>query len=145
VPSRASIGRILVRHHLVEPGTRRRATHRRRWERERPMQLWQLDVMGDVRLADGRELKLVSGVDDHSRYCVVAALVERATGRAVCAAFAAALGRYGVPDEVLTDNGKQFTGRFGKPRPAEVLFDRICRENGITHRLTAVRSPLLTG
>ena len=27
----------------------------------------------------------------------------------------------GIPDEVLTDNGKQFTGRYGKPRPAEVL------------------------
>jgi hypothetical protein len=26
-----------------------------------------------------------------------------------------------------------------------VLFDRICRENGITHRLTAVRSPTTTG
>jgi hypothetical protein len=50
-----------------------------------------------------------------------------------------------VPAEVLTDNGRQFTGRFGKPRPAEVLFDRICRENGITHRLTGVRSPTTTG
>jgi transposase InsO family protein len=28
---------------------------------------------------------------------------------------------------------------------SEVLFDRICRENGISHRLTAVRSPATTG
>jgi hypothetical protein len=34
---------------------------------------------------------------------------------------------YGIPAEVLSDNGKQFTGRFGKPRPAEVLFERIER------------------
>jgi hypothetical protein len=47
--------------------------------------------------------------------------------------------------KVYADNGRQFTGRFGKPRPAEVLFDRICRENGITHRLTGVRSPTTTG
>jgi transposase InsO family protein len=45
---------------------------------------------------------------------------------------------------VLTDNGKVFTGRFA-PHPGEVLFDRICRENGITHRLTAPRSPTPTG
>jgi hypothetical protein len=62
----------------------------------------------------------------------------------VCAAFAAALARFGVPGEVLTD-GKQFTGRFTKPRPGEVLFERICRENGITARNTKPRSPTTTG
>ena len=33
------------------------------------------------------------------------------------------------------DNGKQFTARFA--RGGEVLFDKICRRNGIAHRLTA--------
>jgi hypothetical protein len=37
-----------------------------------------------------------------------------------------------------------FTGRFNRP-PVEVLFDRICRENGIEHLLTAPRSPTTTG
>jgi transposase InsO family protein len=41
--------------------------------------------------------------------------------------------------------GKQFTGRYGRPRPAEVLFDRICRRNGIEHLLTKIRSPTTTG
>jgi transposase InsO family protein len=66
-------------------------------------------------------------------------------GRAVCEAFTAAMNRYGVPSEVLTDNGKQFTGRFTKPRPAEVLFERICREHGITALLTKPSSPTTTG
>jgi hypothetical protein len=52
--------------------------------------------------------------------------------------------RHGIPTQILTDNGKVFTGRFG-PGPAEVLFDRICRENGIKHLLTAPRSPTTTG
>src|SRR5436190_16834483 len=70
--------------------------------------------------------------------------MTRATARPVCGFFVAALERHGVPEEVLTDNGKVFTDRFGL-RPAEVLFDKICRENGITHRLTAPRSPTTTG
>ena len=37
-----------------------------------------------------------------------------------------------------------FTGRFG-PGSGEVLFDRICRENGIKHILTAPRSLTMTG
>jgi hypothetical protein len=40
----------------------------------------------------------------------------------------------------LTDNGKVFTGRFGAT-DTEVLFDRICRENGIDHLLMAPRRP----
>ena len=55
------------------------------------MALWQLDIVGGVFLADGTEAKVVTGVDDHSRYCVIACVVARATGRAVCLAFAAAL------------------------------------------------------
>jgi hypothetical protein len=58
---------------------KRRRQDYKRWQREEPMQLWQLDVTGSVFLADGTELKLVSGIDDHSRFCVIAAVVRRAT------------------------------------------------------------------
>ena len=55
------------------------------------MELWQLDVMGGIWLADARS---------------------------VCQVFQATLERYGVPEELLTDNGKVFTGRLG-PHPCE--------------------------
>jgi transposase len=130
VPSRSTIYRVLVRHGLVAARKRRRRRQDyKRWQRDAPMQLWQLDVTGSVFLTGGTELKLISGIDDHSRFCVIATVVSRATGRAVCRAFIAAMRIYGMPEEVLSDNGKQFTGRFGKPRPAEVLFERICRKN----------------
>ena len=51
----------------------------------------------------------------------------------------------GVPEEILTDNGKVFTNRHTPFRRPETMFDRICRENGVVHRLTAVRSPTTTG
>jgi transposase InsO family protein len=144
--SRSTVYRVLVRHRLLEPVPRRRRRDQyRRWERSAAMELWQLDVTASLFLADGRECKIITGIDDHSRFCVIAAVVARATARAVCSAFVAAMQEYGVPGEVLSDNGKQFTGRFGKPRPAEVLFERICRENGVTQRLTKPRSPTTTG
>jgi transposase InsO family protein len=145
VPGRSSIYRCLRRHGLVELRRRRKRREQfRRWERERPMQLWQMDVMGGVELLDGTECKVVTGVDDHSRFCVAAGVVTRATSKAVCEVLVASLRRYGIPDEILTDNGKCFTGRYG-PHPVEVLFDRILRENGISHRHTAPRSPTTTG
>jgi transposase InsO family protein len=147
VPGRTSIYRALVRNGLVVPGQRRRRrADYRRWERARPMELWQMDVVGGFHLADGTELKAVSGIDDSSRFGVSATLVRRATAGPVCEALLAALRRHGVPDQILTDNGKVFTGRFGPAgSSAEVLFDRICAENGIRHLLTAPRSPTTTG
>jgi transposase InsO family protein len=146
VPSRATVYRVLVRNGLIEPGTRRRRrSDYRRWERSAAMELWQMDIVGGVLLAGGGECKMVTGIDDHSRFTVIAKVVERATARAVCLAFGQALLRFGVPEEVLTDNGKQFTARFGSGRPGETMFDRICRENGIAHRLTRPQSPTTTG
>lgn len=112
------------------------------------MQLWQLDIvygpwLVDTATGELREARIVTGVDDHSRFCVMARVVERATGRATCVAFSEAVRRYGPPEEVLTDNGKQFTDRFGCG--GEVLFDKICRRNAIAHRLTQPSSPTTTG
>jgi transposase InsO family protein len=146
VPSRSTVYRVLVRRGLVPARKRkRRRQDYKRWQRDVPMQLWQMDITASVFLIDGTELKLISGLDDHSRFCVIATVVSRGTARAVCRAFITAMRTYGIPDEVLTDNGKQFTGRFGKPRPAEVLFERICRRNGIRQLLTRPYSPTTTG
>src|SRR5512144_2794430 len=146
LPHRSSIYRILVRFDLVaaQPRKRRRSDYRR-WQRDAPMELWQMDLVGSCFLEDGRELKVVTGVDDHSRYCVIATVVPRGTARAVCLAFVRALAEYGCPEQVGTGNGKQFTGRFTRPRPVEVLFERICRRNGIGTTLTKPRSPTTTG
>jgi hypothetical protein len=108
------------------------------------MELWQLDIVHGFLLADGTSAKALTGIDDHSRFCVSARLMVRERTQAVCDGFSSALKTYGVPAQVLTDNGKVFTGRFAQP-PVEVLFDRICRENGIDHTLTAPRSPTTTG
>ena len=143
--SESAVYRCLVRAAVIDPITRRRRRESwKRWERGAPMELWQLDVVHGFALADGSAAKALTGIDDHSRYCVSARLMVRERTQAVCDGFSSALHEYGVPAQVLTDNGKVFTGRFAQP-PVEVLFDRICRENGIDHILTQPRSPTTTG
>jgi hypothetical protein len=135
----------LARLNLVDPAARRPRDRKwKRWERGTPMELWQMDVVGGFVLADGTRAKVLSGVDDHSRFCVSAHLMVRESSRGVCDGLSKALRTYGMPEQILTDNGKVFTGRFGRP-PVEVLFDRVCRENGIGHLLTQPRSPTTTG
>lgn len=145
VPSESAVYRALVRLNLIDPGGRRRRDRKwKRWERGAPMELWQMDTVGGFVFADGSRAKALTGLDDHSRFCVSAHLVVRESARRVCEGLTLALRRWGVPDQILTDNAKVFTGRFNQP-PVEVLFDRICRENGIGHLLTQPRSPTTTG
>jgi transposase InsO family protein len=150
LPGRTSVERCLIRHGLVEPKKRKRTrADYRRWERSRSMELWQMDIVGGVRLVDPatgelREAKIVTGIDDHSRFVICARVVARATARPVCDALEWALRRYGCPSQILSDNGKVFTNRFGKGT-GRVLFDRICHNNSITHILTKPHSPTTTG
>jgi transposase InsO family protein len=145
LPGRSSACRALVRHGLVEARKRkRRREDYRRWERGRAMELWQMDVMGRVFLAGGQEARIVTGIDDHSRFLVCAKVVVRATAGPVCQALAEALRRHGVPEQILTDNGKVLASRFG-PGPGPVKSGQICAGNGIRHLLTAPYSPTTTG
>jgi len=116
VSSRSTVYRVLVRHSLVGAIARkRRRQDYRRWERSGPMQLWQLDVMGSVLTKEPaapggvREAKLISGIDDHSRYSVIGKVVAQA----VCTAFVTAMTEYGIPDEVLTSEHHPVTIKPG--------------------------------
>jgi len=102
-PSRATVHRVLVRNAMVTPQAQQHKRKYRRWARETPMALWQLDLVGGIYLADGRECKVLSGIDDHSRFVVCAAVLAVPSARAVADAFVAAMRQYGVPAEVLTD------------------------------------------
>jgi len=144
-PSESAVYRCLVRAGMIDPQRRqRRRQDWKRWERARPNELWQMDTVGGFLLADGTHAKALTGIDDHSRFCVSARLMPRERTQPVCDGLALAMRTFGVPEQILTDNGKVFTGRFGHP-PVEVLFDRICRENGVEHLLTQPRSPTTTG
>ena len=66
LPSRTTIYRVLVRNNLIQPvGRKRPRSSYVRWQREVSMELWQLDFISGVFLADGTECKVVTGIDDH--------------------------------------------------------------------------------
>jgi hypothetical protein len=110
------------------------------------MELWQLDVVGGFHLADGTELKRCPGLmTAPGSRCRPNWCGGRPPARCVRRCWRRCAGTE-FPDQILTDNGKVFTGRFGPAgSSAEVVFDRICAENGIRHLLTAPRSPTTTG
>lgn len=98
VPSRSAVYRCLVRSGLIDPQARRRRGEQwKRWERGSAMELWQMDTVGGFVLADGRHAKALTGIDDHSRFCVSAYLMIRESSQKVCDGLATAMRTYGVP------------------------------------------------
>ena len=77
---------------------------------ERPMQRWSLDFIGD-QLVDYRRFRVLNIVDDHSRFCP-GQIVDVSISGARMARFLDDLAlRYGLPEEIVLDNGPEGTSR----------------------------------
>jgi transposase InsO family protein len=81
----------------------------RRFERPQPNQLWQMDLKEDVRISTGKA-HLLAVVDDASRFCLGGEWIPNKREPAVLGALANVLGRWGLPEAILTDRGTVFYG-----------------------------------
>jgi len=109
VPSAATVWRILVRRGLVTPQPRKRPRSSwRSFERARPNECWQIDAT-KWELANGRLVEVIDIIDDHSRVVVAARAVPITTDEQAWATFCDGAHRWGLPAEVLSDNGPPFT------------------------------------
>ena len=112
---------------LVEPPKkkpRRNPPKPRFFERSCPNQMWQSDIFS-FRLG-GRSAYLIGFIDDYSRYITSLGLYRSQTAEHVLETLRRGLAEYGVPKEILTDNGRQYTNWRGTTRfEAELKKDRI--------------------
>ena len=71
-PAKSTIHQALTRNHLVAPQRPRRPKATKRFEREAPNDLWQIDGT-QVKLAGGERVWVIDVLDDHARYLLAAA------------------------------------------------------------------------
>jgi putative transposase len=136
-----------VDHHKVyavicEAGLNHPITeHRKTWgtkrfQREHNNSLWQ----ADFKLCSD-DFWMISYQDDHSRFITGSVKIWSPTGENAILLLEKAVKRYGVPEQVLTDQGTQF-----KPaRGGTSEFAIHCRELGIEHITASVRRPTTIG
>lgn len=107
-PSVATVWRILVRRGLVvaQPRKRPRSSWRS-FARTRPNECWQIDATKWA-LANGKAVEIIDIIDDHSRVVVAARAVPITTDQQAWATFTDAASRWGLPAEILSDNGAPF-------------------------------------
>lgn len=131
-PAISTVHQALRRNHLVAPQPRKQPKADKRFEREVPNDLWQIDAT-QVSLADGSVAWIVDCLDDHARFLLSALACESPTGDAAWHCLTSAAASYGLPRQLLCDNHLSFTGRrYG----LEVAFERRLADAGV-HMLNA--------
>lgn len=118
---------------------RRRAEVARRFERAQPNELWQVDITMWT-IAKGQKVYLIAFMDDYSRYIVGWGLFSGQASAQVLEVFRAAIGQYGRPKELLSDQGRQFFAWRGK-----CPFQKELAREGIHHVVSRSHHPQTLG
>lgn len=119
---------------------RRSSDKIRRFERARPMQLWQSDITQYTLGPSSMRVYLTVFMDDHSRYIVGWRLQSRQTADLVIDAFKDAMVRFGKPEEVLTDQGRQYFAWRGKSD-----LEKLLEKQAIKHVVSRAHHPQTLG
>jgi len=99
----------------------------RKFERARPNQLWQTDIMGFM-LKGQYRVYLIGFMDDYSRFMVGWGLHRFQTTANVMEVFRGAIEKHNMPEEVLSDNGRQYYTWRGSNK-----FSKLLVKLGIRH------------
>ena len=114
LPSVRTVARILKRRGRIKP-REPAPTELTRFQRPAPNELWQIDFKRTVRLNWYPPVKAVpmSILDDHSRFTIALGANPNRQLDTVWPVLWDAMGQYGMPQCILTDNDSIFRGRRG--------------------------------
>ena len=127
-------------YELAEQPTRPHPDHVRTFERAAPNQLWQTDLFTFVLKRQNRRVYLVAFLDDHSRFLTGYGLHGSQSTALVIEVLRAAIAGYGVPAEILTDNGTQYVTWRGKSQ-----FTRELEKLGVRQIVARPKRPQTLG
>ena len=86
----------------------------RRFEKEAPNLLWQMDFKGHLRLSGGGACHPLTVVDDHSRYALCLAACADERGETVRGRLEGTFRHYGLPAAFFVDNGSPWGDSSGQ-------------------------------
>lgn len=142
--SKNTVSKILKEKNLegvkVETKRRRAPPRPRRFERAVAMQLWQTDITSFLLPKSSQRCYLVAFLDDYSRYIVAWSLELRQTTDFVMRALLSGIDRFGCPEEVLSDQGRQYFTWRGKNE-----FQKLLKNKGIKHVVSRSHHPETVG
>ncbi len=139
--SRETVRRTLHEQQLIKKPRRkpeRNPPRPRFFERSTPNQMWQTDIF-TFRLG-GKNAYLIGFLDDYSRYIVGLDVFRSQTAEHVLEVYRRAVAEYGVPKEILTDQGRQYSSWRGTTR-----FETELRKDRVHHIKSRPHHPMTLG
>lgn len=116
-PATSTVHQALHRNYLIAAQPPRKRKADKRFERDVPNDLWQIDAT-QVSLADGAQAWVVDCIDDHARLLLSAIACESPSGDAAWRCFTSAAAQHGLPRQLLSDNGSTRESAMPRPRSA---------------------------
>lgn len=142
LPARSTVNQVFdQRGQLVKVPQRTPRRPSRRFERSEVNALWQFDGFEYV-LATGETVMVLQLTDDCSRTDLALQAAVSENGSDIWATFCLAVERYGLPAQLLTDNGAGFSG---KRRGWISVFERNLADLGVHAISSRISHPQTCG
>ena len=105
LPCNSTVNAILKRNNCISKTASEAATPHKRFQKEKPNDMWQADFKGHFALGDNSRCYPLNVIDDHSRFnlCCQALTSEKFVD--VVPVFVRLFKEYGLPKTLLCDNG----------------------------------------
>ena len=120
LPAPSTIGDILKRNGRIDETVSAQHTPWKRFERDAPNALWQMDYKGHFGLGNGQRCHGLTILDDHSRFSLCLDAKENEQWEPTKASLIRVFEEFGIPDAILCDNGTPWSDNKNGYTPFEI-------------------------
>lgn len=105
LPCNSTVNAILKRNGCISKASSEAATPHKRFQKERPNDMWQADFKGHFTLGNNTRCFPLNIIDDHSRMNLCCRALRNETFNETVPAFIDVFREFGMPTSLLCDNG----------------------------------------
>ena len=125
LPAASTATEILKRGGRISPEESEAHKPYRRFQKEEPNQLWQMDFKGHFAMADGRRCHPLTMSDDCSRKLLCLDAYDNERWKSVERSLLRVFSEYGLPDAILSDNGPPWADHTNGYTPYEIWMMQL--------------------
>lgn len=127
LPAVSTISDILKRNGFISKEASKAHTPYKRFEKEAPNMLWQMDFKGHFGMLNNERCHPLTVLDDHSRFSLCIDAKDNERWKSTKASIVRLFHEFGMPDAILCDNGKP----WGDSANGYSLFDLWMMQLGV--------------